>query len=93
MSETAKLEIMDFWAEWCGPCHIMKPIIEEVEKEYADKVTFNKIDVDQNPQLSDEYQVRSIPTMIFKKDGKVVDQVVGAIPKEMLKHKIEEHLA
>lgn len=92
MADTAKLEIMDFWAEWCGPCHIMKPIIEEIEKEYAGKVTFTKVNVDEQPELSDQYQVRSIPTMVFKKEGKIVDQVVGAVPKEMLTHKIDEHL-
>lgn len=91
-AEAPKLEIMDFWAEWCGPCHVMKPIIEELEKTYDGKVVFTKIDVDEQPDLSNEYQVRSIPTMVFKKEGVIVDQVIGAVPKDLLAHKIDEHL-
>ncbi len=93
MSEnTSKLEIMDFWAEWCGPCHAMKPIIEELEKTYEGKVIFTKINVDEQPELDDKMNVRSIPTMFFKKGDKIVDQIVGAVPKDHLVAKIEEHL-
>lgn len=88
-----QLEIMDFWAEWCGPCHVMKPILEEVEGHFKDRINLVKINVDEQPDLSGEYQIRSIPTMIFKKNGIVVDQIIGAVPKDLLVHKIDEHLA
>lgn len=87
-----KLEILDFWAEWCGPCHVMKPIIEELEQTYAGQVTFTKINVDEQSDLANQMNVRSIPTMFFKKGEKVVDQVVGSIPKDQLVGKIEELL-
>ena len=86
-------EFIDFYAEWCGPCHVMKPIIEEVEKEYEGKITFTKVDVDQNPELSQQYNVLSIPTYIFKKDGTVKDQAVGTLSKDELKKKLDELLS
>ena len=84
-----RVEVMDFYADWCGPCRVMKPIIEELEPVYADKVKFTVIDVDQNQELANQYQVLSIPTYIFKKDGKIVDQMVGAIPKDQMVKKLD----
>ncbi len=91
--ETPKLEIMDFYADWCGPCHVMKPILEEIATTYQDTVTLTKIDVDEEQALASDYQILSIPTMIFKKGGRIVDQVIGAIPKDQLAKKIDELLA
>lgn len=84
--------LVDFWAEWCGPCKMIAPAIEELAKEYAGKIKIGKLDVDQNPKSATEYGVMSIPALIFFKDGKVMDQVVGAMNKPGLKKKIEENL-
>lgn len=84
--------LVDFWAEWCGPCKTIAPIIEELAKEYNDKLKIGKLDVDSNPGIATQYGVMSIPTLIFFKNGKVTDQVVGVLNKQGLKHKIEENL-
>ena len=76
-----KPAIIDFWATWCGPCRALAPIIDEIATQYAGKVDVFKLDVDSNPETPGKYGVRGIPTVILFKDGKVVDQVVGAIPK------------
>ncbi len=84
--------LVDFWASWCGPCKMIAPVIEELAKEYADKMKIGKIDVDSNPRIATEYGVMSIPTIIFFKNGKIMDQSVGAASKPDLKRKIEENL-
>ncbi len=84
--------LVDFWAEWCGPCKMIAPVIEELAAEYAGKVKIGKIDVDQNSKFATAYAVMSIPTLIFFKKGKVVEQVVGVLNKVGLKKKIEENL-
>jgi thioredoxin 1 len=73
--------VVDFWAEWCGPCRMIAPIIEELAEEYAGKVKFGKLDVDSNQQTSIKYGVRSIPTVLFLSNGKVIDTIIGAVPK------------
>lgn len=73
--------VVDFWAEWCGPCRMIAPIIEELADEYKGKVKFGKLDVDSNQQTSIKYGVRSIPTVIFLNEGKVIDTIIGAVPK------------
>jgi len=83
--------LVDFWANWCGPCKIIAPIVEELAKEYAGKMRIGKLDVDHNPKAASTYGVMSIPTLIFFKKGKVTDQVVGALNKAGLKKKIEEN--
>ena len=84
--------LLDFWAEWCGPCKMIAPVVEELAKEYDGKLKVGKVDVDANQQTSMQYGVRSIPTLLIFKGGKVVDQLIGAVPKRMLAEKIAKHL-
>jgi len=85
--------LVDFWATWCGPCKMITPIIEEVAKEYAGKIKVGKLNVDDNPATATRYGIMSIPTLIFFKNGKVMEQVVGALNRIDLKRKIDESLA
>lgn len=87
------LTIVDFWAEWCGPCRMVGPIIEQLADQYAGQVKVGKLDVDSNQRTAAQFNVRSIPTILFFKDGQVVDTIVGAVPKQALERKITEHAA
>ena len=87
-----KLTVVDFWAEWCGPCKALTPIIEQLATEYDGKVNIGKLDVDSNPEVSTKYGIRSIPTILFVKGGQVVDKVVGAVPKNQLQATIQKHM-
>jgi len=84
--------VVDFWANWCGPCKMIGPIVEELAKEYEGKVKIGKVDVDTNPRSASTYGIMSIPSLMFFKDGKVMDQVTGALNKASLKKKIEENI-
>jgi thioredoxin 1 len=84
--------LLDFWAEWCGPCKMIAPVVEELAKEYDGKLKVGKVDVDSNQQTSMQYGIRSIPTLLIFKGGKVVDQLIGAVPKKMLAEKVAKHL-
>ena len=86
------LVMVDFWATWCGPCKIVAPVVEELAKEYEGKVTFAKLNTDENPDIASRYSIRGIPTLMFFKDGKVMDQVVGAVPKGQHKSKLDSLL-
>lgn len=90
--ESEKLTMVDFWAEWCGPCRAIGPVVEELSKDYAGKVNVGKVNVDQNPQVSMQYGITSIPAILFIKGGKVVDKQIGAVPKSVLEKKIQAHL-
>ena len=85
--------VVDFWATWCGPCRMIAPILEQLAIEYTGKVRVAKLDVDSNQQTAMRYNVRSIPTLLFFKDGKLVDQVIGAVPKAALAAKFAQHAA
>ena len=92
MLESDKLTIVDFWAEWCGPCRAIGPVIEDLSKEYAGKINVGKVNVDNNPEVSMNYGITSIPAILFIKNGQVVDKLVGAQPKSNFVKKIEQHL-
>lgn len=82
--------LVDFWATWCGPCRQIAPIIEDLADEFEGRAKIGKVDVDENPQVAQQYGVRSIPTLLFFKDGEVQEQLVGAAGKKPLKDKLEE---
>ena len=87
------LYMVDFWAVWCGPCRLVAPIVEELAEEYKGKgLKVGKLDVDTNPQTSVRFSVRSIPSILFFKDGALVDTVVGAVPRPHLEERIQQHL-
>ena len=82
--------LVDFWAPWCGPCRMIAPVIEEIASEYAGKAKVVKINTDENPQSASEYQITAIPTLLFFKNGKVVKEIVGVVPKEEIKKVLDE---
>ena len=90
--ESDGVAVIDFWAEWCGPCRMLTPIIEDLHKEYDGKVKVGKLNVDQNPEVSMKYGVRSIPTILIVKNGEVVDKHVGVTTKQALAAKIDAQL-
>ena len=89
MAANQNVMIVDFWAEWCGPCRAIAPVLEDLTRESAGTVTLAKVNVDENPALAARYGIRSIPTILFVKQGKVADQVIGAVPKAQLKKKLD----
>jgi thioredoxin 1 len=94
-SEVLKSELpvlVDFWAVWCAPCHMIAPIIEELANERDGSLKVTKMDVDSNPLTASKYGIRSIPTLLLFKNGEVVDQMIGAVPKTIIESKLEKHL-
>ncbi len=87
-----KLAVIDFSAEWCGPCRMVSPIIHELADEYNDRIITGEVSIDENPQITMKYKVRNIPTVLFFKNGEVVDKQVGAVPKSTYKNLVEKYI-
>ena len=87
------LVVVDCWASWCGPCFMIAPIIEEMARDFAGKIVFGKLNVDENRGIPQKYQIMSIPTLLVFKNGTLVDRVIGAMPRQMLEPKITRHLS
>ncbi|WP_448697266.1 thioredoxin [Mucilaginibacter sp. AW1-3] len=85
--------LIDFWAEWCGPCRMVGPVVEEIAKEYADTAVVGKVNVDNNPAISVKYGIRNIPALLYFKNGEIVDKQIGAVPKSVLAGKLDKQLA
>ena len=85
--------LVDVWADWCGPCKAIAPIVEELAREYEGRLTVMKLDVDENPRTASTYQVQSIPTLLVFKDGKLAERIVGAVPKQVIVDKLQSVVA
>ncbi len=90
--KSEQLILVDFWAEWCGPCKMIGPVVEELAGEYEGKAIIGKVDVDSNPSVAQAFGIRSIPTLLFFKGGQIVDKQVGAVPKAVLSKKLDAQL-
>ncbi len=86
------LVVVDCWAPWCGPCYMVAPVVEDLARDYAGKILFGKLNVDENRRTAMQHQIMSIPTMLVFKSGKLVDRIIGAMPRQMLEPKITHHL-
>jgi thioredoxin 1 len=92
LAASDELLLVDFWAPWCGPCRAIAPVLEALERDYAGRLKIAKVNVDEEPALAGRYEIRSIPTMLLVKGGRVVDTVIGAVPRATLENKIKQAL-
>ena len=90
--DSDKLTMIDFWAEWCGPCRMVGPVVEEIAKEYDGKAVVGKVNVDNNPGISVKFGIRNIPALLFFKNGEIVDKQIGAVPKSVLAGKLDNQI-
>jgi len=92
MIQNYPLVLVDCWAPWCGPCHVVAPVIEEMARDYAGRILFGKLNVDENRRVATQYQIMGIPTLLVFQNGKLVDRIVGAMPRQMLEPRITRYL-
>jgi len=86
------LMVVDCWATWCGPCQMLSPVIDELARDYAGRIVFGKLDVDENPRTAINFGIMSVPTLLIIKDGKLVDQIIGAVPRDYIESKLRKHM-